>query len=372
MKKRIFLFVLIFLLVFPFELFAYTVDDLRDMVGKNRLDGDYTQSEIDIIINQYQQIERANSKVALFEGLMKPEEREKLREEYNNLQKDFDLATEELSRTFQSGKPLKDVLSCKSNLENIITKMVRFQDRGFNVEIEYIPNVWEEEYNKVQNILQKVEKDKYEIGDLGDSLEAPLETGIYLTSIFGMRLNPISKDSLSMHNGIDLFAEEGTNVYSLWNGVVSNVYNSESNGLTIEISHGPNMKSYYSHLSQSLVKIGSKINKGDKIALTGHSNENKTYLHFGVYLDGEYVNPLMLFGDKGLRALRAYVSNNPGSSDVYREIERLIKNEPTYGKEETIEEENFEGINEEYIDSKPFDRWEFVESFIKSSSEKSE
>ena len=57
-----------FLLVslFSVNVFAYTVDDIRDLVGKERVDDRFTQEEMDMVIQQYESIERENMMLKMF------------------------------------------------------------------------------------------------------------------------------------------------------------------------------------------------------------------------------------------------------------------------------------------------------------------
>ena len=63
------------------------------------------------------------------------------------------------------------------------------------------------------------------------------------------------------------------------------------------INHGGGLYTIYMHASALYVSEGQAVNKGDRIAAvgtTGRSTEN--HLHFGVRLNGEYVNPNSYLG----------------------------------------------------------------------------
>jgi murein DD-endopeptidase MepM/ murein hydrolase activator NlpD len=57
-----------------------------------------------------------------------------------------------------------------------------------------------------------------------------------------------------------------------------------SSGLTIEISHGNGLLSYYGHLSHLYVAVGQQVRRGQVIAQSGRTGTaTGPHLHFGVY-----------------------------------------------------------------------------------------
>lgn len=329
---------IVFLLFFicSINVFAYTVDDVRDLVGEERVDDTFTQGEIDLIIKQYEKIEKANMYIKLFDIGKEIDINSDLEEMYQELEADLAEAHEKLEISFQSGKSIDIVLKDKSNLESILHKIASLRDRGYDIEVEYIPNIWEEKYLKVQNVVKDL-NEQFDIGDVGENLKIPLDNTFVLLSPYGLRLNPFTFDSVSMHNGIDFSTVSGTRVLSLWNGVVSKVYETESGGKTVEITHGQNLKTIYMHLNEIKVEIGKRVKQYDLIGLSGNTGKTtEPHLHLGVYLDDKYINPIYLFGTKGLQAFKTYVSNNPEDYLKVLEIENQIKAKPS---KEIVEEE---------------------------------
>ncbi|MEJ2690684.1 MAG: M23 family metallopeptidase [Deltaproteobacteria bacterium] len=96
-----------------------------------------------------------------------------------------------------------------------------------------------------------------------------------------------------VHLGIDLAsvqrapvpaANRGRIVFADYNGIYGNL---------VIIDHGWGLFSIYSHLSQINVKVGDMVDKGTVIALTGHTGmAGGDHLHFGMLVDGIFVNPL--------------------------------------------------------------------------------
>lgn len=333
-KSSLFVFLLFF--ICSINVFAYTVDDVRDLVGEERVDDIFTQREIDLIIKQYEKIEKANMYIKLFDIGKEIDINSDLEKMYQELEADLAMAHEKLEKSFQSGKSIDTVLKDKSNLESILHKISSLKDRGYDIEVEYIPNIWEEKYLKVQNVVKDL-NEQFDIGEVGENLRIPLDNAFVLLSPYGLRLNPFTFDSVSMHNGIDFSTSLGTRVLSLWNGVVSKVYETESGGKTIEITHGQNLKTIYMHLNEIKVGVGERVKQYDLIGLSGNTGKTiEPHLHLGVYLDDKYVNPIYLFGTKGLQAFKIYVSNNPEDYLKVLEIENEIKDKPS---KEIVEEE---------------------------------
>lgn len=96
-----------------------------------------------------------------------------------------------------------------------------------------------------------------------------------------------------VHLGMDLAsvrrapvpaANRGRIVFADYNGIYGNL---------VIIDHGWGLYSIYAHLSQINVNVGDMVDKGAVIALTGHTGmAGGDHLHFGILVDGIFVNPL--------------------------------------------------------------------------------
>lgn len=109
---------------------------------------------------------------------------------------------------------------------------------------------------------------------------------------FGVRLDPLSGQR-KFHSGMDFAAPEGTPVYAAADGVVAMAERQGGYGNNIEISHGYNYSSGYSHLSEIAVEKGDKVKRGDiigRVGSTGMSTE--PHLHYEVRFKGEPQNPV--------------------------------------------------------------------------------
>ena len=113
-----------------------------------------------------------------------------------------------------------------------------------------------------------------------------------LTSPFGMRTHPITGE-YKMHNGIDMAAPAGTPIYAAKGGQVSVAAYSSTAGNYVQIDHGDGYRSVYMHMTSYCVKLGQYVTQGQLIGYVGNTGASKgNHLHFGISLNGSYVNPV--------------------------------------------------------------------------------
>ena len=64
-------------------------------------------------------------------------------------------------------------------------------------------------------------------------------------------------------------------------------------GNYVLIDHGGGVYTVYMHSSKLLVSSGQSVSRGEQIALVGTTGMSTgPHLHFGVKINGKYVNPL--------------------------------------------------------------------------------
>lgn len=101
-----------------------------------------------------------------------------------------------------------------------------------------------------------------------------------------------------IHDGIDLKADKGSMVKSITSGIVKDIYNDPSYGMTIVIQHSPGFVAYYSGLGNTtLVKKDDKVKPGDDI---GSINDvpieisEDSHLHLMINRDGKFIDPMLI------------------------------------------------------------------------------
>lgn len=121
----------------------------------------------------------------------------------------------------------------------------------------------------------------------------PCPSITYVSSEFGYRESPGGIGSTN-HKGVDMAAPANSRVLAVAAGtVVASGYGFNGEGNYAEIDHGNGIHTIYMHLIASpVVKKGSTVKAGQVIGYVGMTGAATGYhLHFGVKVNGTYVNP---------------------------------------------------------------------------------
>ncbi len=103
------------------------------------------------------------------------------------------------------------------------------------------------------------------------------------------------------HNGVDLAAEVGEEVYAALDGEVLSIESDPLLGTVITLNHGDGLMTLYGNLSEEVaVQQGDKVSAGQVIGTVGEtaageSNEGG-WVHFAVKKDGVLVDPMEYLG----------------------------------------------------------------------------
>lgn len=113
-----------------------------------------------------------------------------------------------------------------------------------------------------------------------------------ISSGFGPRKSPTAGASTN-HKGIDIPCPTGTSIIASASGTVTIAKYSSSAGYYIMINHGGGVSTVYMHNSQLLVSVGQTVSQGQVIAKAGSTGYSTgSHCHFGIMINGSYVNPL--------------------------------------------------------------------------------
>ncbi|WP_271951143.1 M23 family metallopeptidase [Ruegeria faecimaris] len=133
----------------------------------------------------------------------------------------------------------------------------------------------------------------YVDGELLRVFSQPVE-GARLSSVFGRRKHPVY-GNVRMHTGVDFAAARGTPVRATAPGRVSYVGWRGGYGRVVEIAHGSDTVTRYTHLSSTADGLakGQRVEAGEMVGRVGSSGTaTGPNLHYEVLVDGRPTDPL--------------------------------------------------------------------------------
>lgn len=117
----------------------------------------------------------------------------------------------------------------------------------------------------------------------------------YVSSEYCYRNSPIT-GRRELHNGMDIPAPLGTNVYASNSGTVITATYHWSYGYYIMIDHGGGYITLYAHNSKLCVSVGDKVTKGQVIAKVGSTGDSTgNHCHFSIRENGVFIDPRKYF-----------------------------------------------------------------------------
>lgn len=149
----------------------------------------------------------------------------------------------------------------------------------------------------IQALEAQVAAEKEELADAttpkysGGEFVWPAPQYKRISDDYGWRMHP-TLGVKKFHNGLDMAAPGGSPILAAADGKVAAAGYSSSMGNYIMIDHGGKLYTIYMHASALYVSKGAVVTAGQKIAAVGTTGRSTgNHLHFGVRLNGEYVNP---------------------------------------------------------------------------------
>jgi murein DD-endopeptidase MepM/ murein hydrolase activator NlpD len=110
---------------------------------------------------------------------------------------------------------------------------------------------------------------------------------------YGERTHPIT-GKLAFHEGLDLAPGRGAHVVASQEGEVVFAGIRAGYGRLIILDHGNGLTSWYAHLDKILVKLKTKVKRGELIGKVGNTGRvTGPHLHFEIRLNGVSQNPLL-------------------------------------------------------------------------------
>jgi murein DD-endopeptidase MepM/ murein hydrolase activator NlpD len=119
-----------------------------------------------------------------------------------------------------------------------------------------------------------------------------------LSSPFGPRINPVT-GNFRIHQGLDLAAPQGSEVYAARDGEVVEMDTDPVYGNYIIIRHGETWVSLYGHLSKFETALRSRVRSGSLIGRVGSTGQSTgPHLHFELRQNGRAQDPGRLLFSK--------------------------------------------------------------------------
>jgi murein DD-endopeptidase MepM/ murein hydrolase activator NlpD len=181
-------------------------------------------------------------------------------------------------------------------IKQVVVLPGRYKTTTLHVEEKYV----EPDAATLQRIAaDKVVKD----AAFAHLISQPLWTGSFRSPVpfaptdsFGTR-RMFNGKLASIHRGADFHAPSGTPVVAANDGEVIIAQGMFYEGNMVVIDHGQQFMTMYMHLSKIEVKVGDRVNKGERLGLSGATGRvTGPHLHLGVRWQGVYVDPVVLLG----------------------------------------------------------------------------
>lgn len=125
---------------------------------------------------------------------------------------------------------------------------------------------------------------------LGFAYAPPLQGDV--TSGFGYRVHPIAGEN-RFHYGVDIGAQEGTDIRAFAGGTVGVVAQSSELGNYVTVNHPDGFSTLYAHCKCVTATAGQTVRRGDVLAQVGQTGvATGPHLHFELHWEQIYLNPI--------------------------------------------------------------------------------
>lgn len=164
--------------------------------------------------------------------------------------------------------------------------------------------------------LAKITSLDYDIGYIGKQAPCIVKNYFKLVTPWGFNKQAYETEYDSKFLGIELYARPDDEIISQWNGVVVDIGTDDTNYLQyIKIYHGNSTYTVYSHVYPiSGVYIGTKVKCGQTIAVAGDTSqyepEKDNHVMYQIRLDGDYINPLLIYGSRGKQIYETWITSH--------------------------------------------------------------
>ncbi len=262
---------------------AYLINDyqhLKTAVVDGHMLKNHLSEQQNEILNQRKQIQRFAAEInglkAGLQGLKHFEDKIRIM---------ADLEVENQGGIFGIGGPLPEDMNPRIPLARKHSGLIR----EMGDQVEQLTLASADQREGFESLLKAIGEQRNILAST-PSIRPVRENG-WVSCRFGYRKSPFTGNR-EFHKGFDIAAHKGTPIIATADGVVSFSGKKGAMGLMITINHGHGLVTKYGHCHELLLKKGTKVKRGDKIALLGKTGRTTgPHLHYEVHLNGMPVNP---------------------------------------------------------------------------------
>lgn len=215
-----------------------------------------------------------------------------LSQEYNDKIKEKSDKASEMQQRQNSMAARKIILTGQKEEQQTILAQTKNQEAIYQKqysELKKLQDQIDAEIEMMSSILRK---------NIDPSLLPPANTSVLLDPVPGGNLSQgygrtsfaIKTYKSQWHNGVDISAPVGTEIYAPADGVVINVGNQDkycpraAYGKFVEIKHDNGLATLYGHMSLQVVSIGQRVTRGQLIGYVGKTGwATGPHTHFTVF-----------------------------------------------------------------------------------------
>ena len=272
----------------------YTTDDLRVLMGMDRLSDDSSMTEIRQLLSKCYQQKEYNELVNALEGIDNAQIKE-----FQEKEDAWYSAKEVLEANFINNKPIKTILDDYAVYKTAELQRVPYTEAK-TVDLDLIDASDIEAKIKYAQSTLDAANDNTNIGVIGYDMETFTKADLSVITPFG---NSISIDTgkSQVNDGLTIAIQKNHKIYSQFKGKVTKVTNN-----SVSIKTGKSIVIEY-------IGIAPSVRKNEKVkqySIIGNAKSNKVLFKFK--LNTVYVDPLLLYGSRSNVWYDSWANFNPG------------------------------------------------------------
>jgi hypothetical protein len=311
LKRYYYVVLLLSILLIPIYSYAstnYTIDDLRVLMGMQRLSDNGSINEIKRLLSTCYKQNEWNELVLALEDI----EDTQLKD-FQDKEEEWYKAKEILESNFISNKPIETILSDYINYQTIASLRTEYtKATSFDLSLLDTNDI-DAKIAYANSILDSTNDDTY-IGVIGNNMKTFTQGNLLISIPFGRSYYIDSGKKLS-NNGLTISIKHEHMIYSQFNGIITSV---TDNSVTVKT--GKSVEIEYIGIQPSVEKK-QKVKQYNEI---GKTKTKSMTLKFK--LNTVYVDPLLLYGSRSVNWYKQWENANPGCTIDKFDYTHLLDN----------------------------------------------